>query len=120
MFRVDLSDLLRLCAVPVRSQVAVIGENRAVKSIAVHIIRAYLQAQPALKAPGRRIIMRIIDVCLRMVFPLLTQKHKSLRSDNDEYRHGKDDGTDDIKNLVDSALRLQGSHPAQRDERFRR
>ena len=44
-------------------------ENSTVEGIAVHIIRAYLQAQPALQAPGRRIVVRMIDVRLRLVFP---------------------------------------------------
>ena len=69
MIRVDLPDLLFFCAVPGRRQETVIGKNRSVESTAIHIIRAYLQAQSTLEALCRGILMRVITVGGWLVLP---------------------------------------------------
>lgn len=76
MFTVTLCDLLRFGLVSGGNQIAVIGEDRAEEGVSIHVVGAYLQAQPALEAFSRLILVLMFLFSLfcthllrRLVFP---------------------------------------------------
>lgn len=69
VFSVEGSDPAILGSVPGSHQVAIVGEGRAKEGMTVHIIRAYLQAEPAFQAFGGCVLMSVVTVFRRLVFP---------------------------------------------------
>lgn len=69
MIRIEFPDLFSLRAISGGSQIAVIGESSAEKGMAVHIIRAYLQAKAAFQAFCRGALMCVISIFGRLIFP---------------------------------------------------
>ena len=59
MLRIDRPDSPAFRAVPGRQQIAIVGEGCAKEGMTVHIIRAYLQAEPAFEAFGGSVLMVI-------------------------------------------------------------
>ena len=69
MLRIDRPDSPTFRAVPGLHQIAIVGEGCAKEGMTVHIIRAYLQAEPAFEAFGGSVLMRVVTVFRRLVFP---------------------------------------------------
>ena len=69
VFSVEGSDPAIFGSVPGSHQVAIISEGRAKEGMTVHVIWAYLQAEPAFEAFGGGVLMRVVTVFRRLVFP---------------------------------------------------
>ena len=69
MLRIDRPDSPTFRAVPGRHQVAIVGEGCAKEGMTVHVIRTYLQAKPAFEAFGGGVLMRVVPVFRRLIFP---------------------------------------------------
>ena len=69
VFSVEGSDPAILGSVPGSHQVAIISEGRAKEGMTVHVIRACLQAKPAFEAFGGGVLMRVVPVFRRLIFP---------------------------------------------------
>ena len=66
---IEGSDPAILGSVPGSHQVAIISEGRAKEGMTVHVIRTYLQAKPAFEAFGGGVLMRVVPVFRRLIFP---------------------------------------------------
>ena len=69
MLRIDRPDSPAFRVVPGRHQIAIVSEGRAKEGMTVYIIRAYVQTEPAFQAFGSGVLMRVVTVFRRLIFP---------------------------------------------------
>ena len=69
MLRIGRPDLHAHGAVPRSHQIAVVGESRAEEGLTVHVVGTDFQAEPALQTFGHGVLMGMVTVRRRLVFP---------------------------------------------------